>query len=111
MATPSAPMQAYWSAWVDTVCDESQTLGAVLRSARPIDMREDTLVIEVFHEFHRTQLQKPSMLQVLRDAMQVVEEQFVVQQLAIKTADTPAVEAVLLQLAEETLGSEETAES
>ncbi len=101
--TGMPPLEEYWSNWVDHVCECSQTLGAVLRSARPIELHEDILVIEVFHKFHRQQLQKPAMLQVLRKSMAAVSQEEQLQQLQIRTANTPEVESILIQIAEETL--------
>ena len=56
-----------WEIFLQKVSQKNSSIGAFLRSARPIAKDEDITEIQVFYRFHHDQLKEPKFLRMLQD--------------------------------------------
>jgi pyruvate-formate lyase-activating enzyme len=98
-AAPKVTIQ--WRAFIQTVVERSSFIGAVIRSARPLQVRDDnTIEVEVFHPFHKDKLREPTTIQLLRECLE--QSNGTAYSFRFILANTREIEASLLQVAEET---------
>ena len=63
-----------WGDFVDTVCENNNTVGALLRSARPIEAEEDKLTVGVYYRFHQEQLSEKKFLTKIQETVEQFAE-------------------------------------
>jgi len=58
-----------WHGFVDEVSKDNSTIGALLRSARPLSAQKHTLVVGVYYTFHKEQLSEHKFLTKIQDTV------------------------------------------
>lgn len=60
---------AEWHTFVDEVSKDNTTIGALLRSARPLEAKNHTLVVGVYYSFHQEQLSENKFLMKIQETV------------------------------------------
>lgn len=58
-----------WQQFIDLVHGKNSSLGALLRSAQPLNAESGKATIAVFYKFHKEQLQQPKFLRMLDECL------------------------------------------
>jgi len=102
-----------WQAFINLVHLKNSSLGALLRSSRPLDSVTGRARIAVFYKFHKEQLQQPKFMKMIDECLPaitggLVKLEFVLQDPAVMSALpiadlTSHTDQALVKLAEELL--------